>query len=306
MWFRNLQIYRLTDGFSYSQEELEVKLEEMAFKPCGKTDPSRSGWVAALPGSATLLSHYAEGNLLLRSRLEEKILPTSVVKEELDVKVQEIEHKENRKVGRKEKTQLKEEITFTLLPRAFTRSRYIRILIMPEHNLLITDNSSAAKSEEVIHQLRQGLGSLPTIPLRIRTSPSAEMSRWLLESNFPAGFTPEQACEMRAPEKDGGILKVKDQELTSDELLAHLHSGMEVSQLAVNWRDRLTLTLHKDLSLRQIKFTELLQEESDNQAGEDAETRMDADFCLMCKEFKPLIDDLIESFGGEDSSLGDN
>ena len=51
-------------------------------------------------------------------RREDKVLPASVIRDFVELKVAEIEDKELRKVGRKEKLALKEQITDDLLPRA--------------------------------------------------------------------------------------------------------------------------------------------------------------------------------------------
>ncbi|VEB42933.1 Recombination-associated protein rdgC [Chromobacterium violaceum] len=59
---------------------------------------------------------------MVSMRREDKVLPASVIRDFVEMKVQEIEDKELRKVGRKEKLALKEQITDDLLPRAFVRS----------------------------------------------------------------------------------------------------------------------------------------------------------------------------------------
>ena len=59
---------------------------------------------------------------MICARKEERILPSAVINEQLAEKVEEIEQAEARPVGRKERQQLKEELTTTLLPLAFTRS----------------------------------------------------------------------------------------------------------------------------------------------------------------------------------------
>ena len=38
MWFKNLQVYRLTQAFDLSPEELDAKLDEHVFEPCGSQD----------------------------------------------------------------------------------------------------------------------------------------------------------------------------------------------------------------------------------------------------------------------------
>ena len=98
MWFKNLQLYRLTSPFDHSTEALEEKLQAFSFKPCGKRDESQYGWVAPLGSNFEQLCHSANGFLMVCARKEEKVLPSAVVKELVSEKVEAIELQEDRKV----------------------------------------------------------------------------------------------------------------------------------------------------------------------------------------------------------------
>lgn len=64
-------------------------------------------------------------------------MPSSVVREELDERVAELEAKESRKIGSKEKKELREQIEFELLPQAFTRTKKLDAwLDTQQHGLL--------------------------------------------------------------------------------------------------------------------------------------------------------------------------
>ena len=88
MWFKNLQIYRFTRPFEQDADALEKLLDGMAFTPCGSQDISKFGWVAPLGRGTQALVHEAAGQLLLCARKEEKMLPSSVVKDMLDAEWQ--------------------------------------------------------------------------------------------------------------------------------------------------------------------------------------------------------------------------
>ena len=45
MWFRNLQVFRLTPAWSFSADVLSEKLTTGIFQPCGATDRVARGWV---------------------------------------------------------------------------------------------------------------------------------------------------------------------------------------------------------------------------------------------------------------------
>lgn len=119
MWFKHLHLYRVHEQQLLSPEQMAVILDEHAAKPLGNADARRLGWMepAGRLQSGQLL-HEIQGHRLITALRQERMLPASVIKEEVDAEVANIEAEEGRKVTRKEKTALKERITEELLPRA--------------------------------------------------------------------------------------------------------------------------------------------------------------------------------------------
>ena len=101
MWFRNLRPYRLPERLGLSAEELEQRLSSRPFVPCRPAQPLSTGWVGALADSAEALVHAAGPFWLVRLRREEKLLPASVVRDEVQNRVSQIQIAEGRKVYRK-------------------------------------------------------------------------------------------------------------------------------------------------------------------------------------------------------------
>ena len=116
MWFKNIQVYRFTKPFPFTDEELAEKLAEQAFTPCGSQDMSRTGWVPPLGDPEGSFVHSANGYIMVTAKRQDKVLPAAVINEVLQEKVEEIQERDGRKVGRKERQELKDEVTFTLLP----------------------------------------------------------------------------------------------------------------------------------------------------------------------------------------------
>ena len=125
MWFKNIRAYRLTKPFDLSPEQLGQKLAARGFEPCGKVQAVSLGWVPPLGEESEALVHAAAGRMLLKLKREEKLLPATVVREQVDEKVAIIESEQGRKVYRKERLNLKDEIVQDCLPRAFTRSTHV-------------------------------------------------------------------------------------------------------------------------------------------------------------------------------------
>ena len=179
MWVKNLNLYRLAGSFELSAEALHQQLEQKAFRPCGSMDMANLGWVAPLGHLGEQLTHQSNGCIMVCLRREEKVLPAAVVREIVNDKVLEIETEQMRRVARKEKESIRDEVLQELLPRAFTRSKLTYAYIDPRQGWILVDNPTASKAEELISLLRETLGSFPVRPLAAQHSPAAMMTAWV-------------------------------------------------------------------------------------------------------------------------------
>ena len=122
MWFRNLLVYRLTQDIPFDAEALETALASKPARPCASQELTTYGFTAPFgKGADAPLVHVSGDFLLIGARKEERILPGSVVRDALKEKVDEIENTQMRKVYKKERDQIKDEIVQAFLPRAFIR-----------------------------------------------------------------------------------------------------------------------------------------------------------------------------------------
>ncbi|MFW1676244.1 recombination-associated protein RdgC [Pontibacter sp. JAM-7] len=298
MWFKNVIFYRLQDGFNLPLADLQDKLAEQAFSPCRSQEISRYGWVSPCNELDNELAHNVQGFIMIAARKEEKILPAGVIKEALQERVAKIE--QERKVFKKEKDQLKDEIILDLLPRAFSRHQQTFALIAPQQGWIAVDSSSTARAEALLSHLRGSLGSLPVTRLDVQHSPSAVLSDWLSEpTSQPAAFTTLDECELRDSVTEGGVIRIKGQQLEDSEFIAHLEAGKRVVKLALEWDQQLRFLLQDDLAIKRLKLSEQLQEQMATESSDDAIAQYDADMVQMGLEFNRLLPELLAVFGGE-------
>ncbi|WVM94548.1 recombination-associated protein RdgC [Halopseudomonas pachastrellae] len=66
-------------------------------------------------------------------------------------------------------------------------------------------------------------------------------------------------CELRDTSEDGGVVRCKRQDLASDEIQLHLSAGKQVSQLMLQWQEKLSFSLDDKLTLKRVKFEDLLR-----------------------------------------------
>ncbi len=299
MWFKNFIFYRFTNPFLVAEEQLEEALQAEAFTPCGSQDLSRYGWVSPSNGLQDTFCHSVHGFHLISAQKETKILPPAVVRQTVEDKVAVLEQAQARKVYRKEREQLKDEVVIDLLPRAFSRFQRTAALIAPQQGWLIVDASSHKRAEELLSYLRSTLGSLPVALPEVKQSPSAVMSHWVeTGQNLPTGLQVLDECELRDNLVESGVIRIKGQDLSDDEFTAHLEAGKRVVKLAVEWEEQLRFVIQEDLTVKRVKLSEQMQEQRAQDAPEDELAQLDADIAQMGLEFTRLIPVILEAFGG--------
>lgn len=294
MWFTNCYFFKFTQTFSLSQEAFEKALATLSFKPCGTLDLSTFGWTSALGHNTDAFTHQANGCILIRAKKQEKILPTSLIKDLIEEQITAIEKSEGRTVKKKEKDQIKEDIIHSLLPQAFTKSSFITGYIDTNQQLLVINVSSRNKADDFMALLRKAIGSLPVEPIRKTGDLELLLTHWLKDQTLPSAFELAMEAELKSPEENGAIIRLKQQDLTADEIMAHLETGIQVTKLALTWQERITFILHEDVSLKRIKFTDLVKEQQQDIDDQDKLAKLDADFTLMTGEFAEFFVYLIE------------
>lgn len=299
MWFKNIRAYRLTQPFDLSAEQLGEQLARRAFEPCAKSQALSLGWVAPLGETSEALVHAAGGRLLVKLKREEKLLPASVVREQLEAKVTAIEDEQARKVYRKERNTLKDEIVQDCLPRAFSRSSATWAYIDVRSSWIFVDAASAGRAEELLNLMRECIGSFPVVLPQVNNAPAATMTGWLALGNLPDDVALGEECELREPGEEGGVVRCRGVDLLSEEVETHLNAGKQVARLALGWDERVQLVLAEDLCLRRLKFSDELMKENEEIPEADHAARLDADFALMADAIGGLQERIIAMFGGE-------
>jgi recombination associated protein RdgC len=301
MWFKNLQIYRFTKPFTRTPEELGQLLEAQAFQPCAGQDMLKLGWVPPLGRFGSEYVHAANGYMMICAKRQEKVLPAAVIREELEERLLALEESESRKVGRKERNQIKDELIFELLPRAFGRSSLQFAYIDANAGLLVINSSSVKRAEELIGLLRDAVGVLSLIPLAPKNLPIQTMTGWLESGQVPAGFELGQACELRDNSDEKSVIRCTNLNLESEEINNHIKASMHASKLALCWQERVECVVDDKLAIKRLRFTDVVQEKAAETDAQDFAEQFDVDFAIMTLELSAFISALLDAFGGEDS-----
>lgn len=294
MWFKQLSIYVLGKPV-----DTEALAEQLAKRPF--TDPTglewfSQGWVK--PAAHIEQPVYTQRAYELVSlRRDDKVLPDGVIRDALDKKVAEIEAAEQRKVRRKEKLAMKEQITDDLLPRAFSRSGRTSAYLDQARGFLMVDSASPSKAERLLSALREALPPFPATLPRTKVAPHTLMTDWLAAGEASGDFVLDADATLQDSSENGAKIKISRADLTAEEIRQHIATGKQVTELGLIWRERICFVLTDQLRLKRVQFLDVLQEEA-SQAGDDAASLFEATFLLMSEELGELVTDLIAAMGG--------
>lgn len=296
MWFKQISFYPLNTAKLPELDTLADKLAAAEFAPCMGLDWFSEGFAAPVAFSPELV-FPADYTWRVALKKEEKVLPAGVIRDILDERVVEIQNAEARNVGRKEKQELKEQITDDLLPRAFTRSSRSQAIFDTKHGYLLVNNAAAAKAENLLTKLREALGGLEASLPNTKQSPGSLMTDWLLRGAAEGGFELDSDCELKGVGDVVPTVKVSKQDLTADEVVQHVKNGKTVTRLGLTWREQISFILTQDFTLKRIQYLDVLQEEAEGH-GDDAASLMFASQILMTDALSTMLDELVSYLGG--------
>lgn len=297
MWFRNLQVFRLTPEWSYSTESLAAALRQGIFHGCGANDRVARGWVPPR-GEEDELVFSVQHQQLIALGVEQKLLPASVVRQYAQAKLMEIEALQGYKPGRKQVREVTDQLEAELLPRAFVKRGLTYVWIDPVNRWLLADTSSSARADEVMEHLKLSLGELPITLIKTRVAPSTAMTQWLAAGEIPGAFSIDRDCELRAMVEERAAVRYVRHNLDSEEVRNHIAGGKSATRLALTWNGRVSFVLTEQLQVKRLAFLDLLKEDAERQS-ENADDLFAADFTLMSGELAQLLERLLEALGGE-------
>jgi len=238
-------------------ELMSQQLSEHLFQD---PSPSQSSSIGFVPNPVTgdLVSQY-QGGWSISVRIDEKILPPSVVGKEVDERVAKIEEEQGRTVFRKERLTIKDDVTATLLARAFVKSSIIHVFYQGASGLLLVAVASNSVAIQAIALMREAFGSMKAVPLDIDSLPT------ILTEGLRKYFTTGSVC--LRPFQLGGYLRL-DNDLSHDRLVIDsgsaepialdslheaLQGGYRVASVALRGPGA-SFKLSPDLSLKKITF----------------------------------------------------
>jgi recombination associated protein RdgC len=254
------------------------------------------GWLS--PREDGRFLHTVNGHWLCALGVEQKLLPTSVVRQLAAERATAVEKKQGHPVGRKQLREIRQRIFDELLPRALSRRHITSVWIDPANHWLAVDTAAAPKAERVLETLRKSGHAFPARRLDTQQSPAAAMTGWLAKGKVASGFTIDEDLELRSSDANKATVRYSRHPLDGRDIQAHIASGKTATRLGLTWKDRVSFVLTEALQIKSIEFLNILKPGSE-QGEVDKDEQFDLDFALMTGELSLFLSDLVKLLGGE-------
>lgn len=302
MWFKNARIYtvdlkELREVFA-SETAVEDAVEACPFRPVSGNDISSVGF-APLFGPDTAFTFQNAGGYFFRLVEETKLLPASVVRDQLNDLVLKKEAELNRELKKNEKEALKTALIGQLLSRAFATRRDMLVYVHPEHGIAAVSASSAKRAEKALAMLREAFTTFPAKVLQPRCAVDDRMTSWISKGELPERFALGTDIVLKSTDDEGGVIRASREDLSSDEIGVHIEAGKLTSELQLTYNDALTMVLTSDIALKRMKPTDQYLERNLPEKADDRAADLQAHLILQGELLDELAGYLCEIFDCE-------
>jgi recombination associated protein RdgC len=303
--FKSATTFRIDPEFSLPAiDVLEEALQAARFLPCGATQADSSGWVPPRRKSVAL-AEIVGGQLILKLCTERRALPASAVKAALEERIEQYRQETgNERVGAKLKKEMKEQVVFELLPRAFTKRSNTLLWLDAAKHLLVVDTASSGGADrivtalvDVLAQARSGGAPFTVKPVRTNTSAAASMAHWLSTQEAPYAFTIDRDCELKTPDEQKSAVRYSRHTLEIEEVAQHIAAGKMPTQLALTWNERVSFVLNEAAQVKKLKLLDVVTDGAPEPGKDD--DGFDADVAILTGELAGMLPDLFLALGGE-------
>jgi recombination associated protein RdgC len=298
--FKNALVYRIEHWAPPAAGVIEAALQAAAFIECGPSQPESSGWVPPRGEAHGALLESVAGQWVFKLCTETKAVPGSVVKTQVQGRLDQIEKDTGRRPRGKIVKELQEEVVHALLPRAFPKRAETVLWIDTQAQWLWVGAASAKRADAAVKALLAALASqgegCRLALVQTALSPATAMATWLRDKQSPAGFSIDRDCELKQPDSEKAAVRYARHTLEIDEVGEHIRQGKLPTQLALSWAGRVAFVLAETLALKKIKLLDVVLEGSSSATRDEG--GFDADLALFTGELRLLLPDLLAALGG--------
>lgn len=292
--FRNVRFYSLEGDWPASEEALSKDLERAGFEPCGPFTERSSGWVAVDADTSNLLARRVNGADLLRLRSQSRVLPHSVIREELEARIEEYRERTQEAPSPREKRRLKAEARDELMPKSMLKSDRVWGYFDIKEKILGIDAAQESAAERFLRRLQASCDRVNFKPLQYR-KPFDDLLTKVFLGGAPGQFTVGRECRMQDAADTGSLVRWTNFDLSDSSVRDHVAHGMRLTHLEIVFENVMRFVLSDKGVVTKLRF---LGMDDDSEDLADPLARLDAEFVLLTGTLRKLLGDLKKVLGG--------
>lgn len=292
MQFNQLKIFQLPKPITLKSAQVIEKLTPLQFNHCLPSLPFSYGWVSPYSQEQLPLVHEHERCLLFAMQLEEKLLPSAVVNQELTRQVQTIETERQHKMSAKERRALKDQVTHTLLPRAFSKFSKLYVYFDFAHHWLLVNTVRKTRLDK-FHELFKRTFPELNIAQLVNKQLIEQLTRWLTTNKLPEKMAITTKLVLKDPQQKQHVIRLNHTEPELLPLDKLFKQGFHVFQLGLSLDNAVEFLINEDSTFSNIRFHDEIKQELKNQYNESPLSQLNADFYLQTKSFSHMIELLL-------------
>ncbi len=239
---------------------LAQHLQEQAFTPPGLVQLRAFGFVPVQEDGTELIQSFA-GGLAFRVRIDEKIIPASVVDAQVKEACAKVKAETGRKPGKKERKEIKDGVMLHLAAVAMVRTvASITCFYQFDTGYLIVPTTSKKISDICTSLLVQAVGSVKTETIHVsnvKHGLSTRLKKWVddqeIEDEPFGNFEPCGQAHLEATDKRSIAFKMGSL-MNAHGLREALDTGYQVKALGLCHTDDVHFTLTADFRFRGFEF----------------------------------------------------
>lgn len=251
-------------------EALKAHLAEKQFTDPMPSQPMSAGFVSLPDWDGEMAAEF-HGGLAFAFRIDTKVIPSSAVQAELRKRIEQIEDLTGRKPGRKERRELKEEVTLDLCLKALVRTQVVTCYYHRSKRYLVIPTTSSNVSDRIVTALIHAVGSVKTETINvsnIKHGLTTRLKNWLMEDDEAFGdFVPGGEATLVSPEKRKLTVKNDGLDANKQGLLEVINRGHSVTSMALQ-HGVCSFKLTENFRLKSINVTDDMDADDEDSTWE--------------------------------------
>lgn len=297
--FKTCRIFKIDDNIQANDILQHIFQDDFTFKENGfenNNELINVGFCKFNDEQDFLLSNNFLG---IKFKRQEKQIPQNHVAEKLKDKINQIKLKENRAVGKKEKSEIKEQIIDELLPYAFINTSYITFYFDLNNSLMYIDSTSEKKYEIPLSiLLRAENFTLNPVHITSKQPFGSSMrdkiiNNWFNSDDNTTELNIMDSCviEFAATNESTPQISVKNLSLLSEDVINTLNKSERfVHSVSMSYGDNGFFTINENLDFKGVKFTQIKSKHNPNE--ETIEEFNNANLNISLQTMSKVLDDI--------------